>query len=98
PGSGTLEIELNGATPGSGYDQLNVHGSVALSGLTLNASLDFASAVSNQFVIINNDGAEPVIGTFKGLAQDAKLNIGGELFQISYTGGNGNDVVLTRVV
>jgi hypothetical protein len=38
-----------------------------------------------------------VIGTFNGLPQNSTLYIGGQLFQISYTGGNGNDVVLTRI-
>lgn len=98
PASGTLHVELNGITPGAGYDQLDVRGPVNLTGMSLNASLGFASAVSNQFTIIANDGADAVAGTFTGLPQGKKLYIGGELFQISYTGGTGNDVVLTRLV
>ena len=94
---GVLQIELNGTTPGSGYDQLNVHGLVKLTGITLNASLGFASAVGQQFVIINNDFFDLVGDTFNGLPQDASLYIGGEQFTINYTGGTGNDVVLTRI-
>ena len=97
-GPGTLQMELNGTTAGSGYDQLNVHGIVNLAGITLNGSLNFTSAVSNQFTIINNDGSDPVTGTFNGLAQNASFYIGGESFSINYTGGDGNDVVLTRAV
>ncbi|MDB6018139.1 MAG: Extracellular serine protease precursor [Pedosphaera sp.] len=98
-GSGTLEIELNGTTPGvSGYDQLNVSGSVNLSGLTLHAFLNYASAVNDQYTIINNDGTDAVAGTFQGLPQNAKLYIGTELFTINYTGGTGNDVTLKRLV
>jgi autotransporter-associated beta strand protein len=97
-GSGTLQVELNGTTPGSDYDQLNVQGTVNLSGISLSASLNFASAVSNQFTIINNDGTDAVVGTFTGLPEGATLYIGGEQFQITYTGGDGNDVVLTRLV
>ncbi len=37
------------------------------------------------------------MGTFSGLPQDATLDIGGTLFQISYTGGSGQDVVLTQI-
>ena len=95
---GVLQIELNGTTPGSGYDQLNVHGLVKLTGITLNASLGFASAVGQQFVIINNDGFDLVGDNFNGLPQNASLYIGDEQFTISYTGGTGNDVVLTRLV
>ena len=97
-GSGTFRAELNGTTPGSGYDQLNARGTVSLNGIWLNASLDYASSASDQFTIINNDGSGAVTGTFIGLPQGKKLYIGQELFQISYTGGSGNDVVLSRLV
>lgn len=97
-GRGSLEMELNGPAPGTGYDQLNVHGTVTLnSRITLNASLNFSSSLSNTFTIISNDGTDPVVGTFLGLAQNATLTIGSEQFQISYTGGDGNDVVLTQI-
>jgi len=95
---GSLEIELSGPAPGTGYDQLNVHGTVNLSNITLNASLNFASSLSDTFTIINNAGADPVVGTFTGLAQGATLNLGSQSFQISYTGGDGNDVVLSHTL
>jgi fibronectin-binding autotransporter adhesin len=97
-GNGTLQIELNGTTPSSTHDQINVRGTVDLLGLKLNASLGFNSAVSDQFTIINNDGSDAVTGTFTGLPQNKKVYVGSELFQINYTGGTGNDVVLTRLV
>jgi len=97
-GRGSLQIELNGASPGTGYDQLNVRGTLTLnSRIGLNASLNFSSWLSNTFTIINNDGSDPVVGTFNGLAQNATLTIGSEQFRISYTGGDGNDVVLTQI-
>jgi len=97
-GNGTLEIELNGTSAGSSYDQINVRGSVNLTGLKLSGTLGFTSAVGDQFTLINNDGSDAVTGTFTGLAQNGKLYLGGELFQINYAGGSGNDVVLTRLV
>lgn len=95
---GKLEIELNGTSPGSQYDQLNLRGTAKLAGLSLQPSLGFASAAGQTFTIVNNDGSDAVVGTFNGLSQNATLYIGGELFQISYAGGSGNDVVLTRLV
>ena len=95
--SGTFRAELNGTTPGSGYDQLNARGTVSLNGISLNASLNYASAATDQFTLINNDGSDAVTGTFTGLPQGKKLYVGKELFQISYTGGSGNDVVLSRL-
>ena len=67
------------------------------SNATLAATLGFASAVSNKFLIIQNDGNDPVVGTFKNLPEGATLIIGGAQFQITYHGGDGNDVVLTQI-
>jgi autotransporter-associated beta strand protein len=91
-------VELNGPTPGSGYDQLKVLGTVGLSNATLHATLGFQSASSNTFTIVDNDGADAVIGTFNGLGQNAILTINGIPFRITYTGGTGNDVVLTQLL
>ena len=99
----SLDVDLNGTTAGSGYDELNVTGSVTIvsSGSipTLNVSVanGFIPAVGNSFTIINNDAADTVSGTFSGLAEGAYfLASTGQVFQISYTGGTGNDVVITR--
>jgi autotransporter-associated beta strand protein len=97
-GSGALQIELNGTTPGTGYDQLNVTGSVNLNNLSLKASLGYNSATNDQFTIVANDSTDAVVGTFIGLPQGKKLYIGKELFQITYRGGSGNDVVLSRLI
>ena len=53
--------------------------------------------LSAPFMIIQNDGTDPVVGTFAGLAQGATIVQGGMRFRISYDGGTGNDVVLTRI-
>jgi autotransporter-associated beta strand protein len=95
---GVLQVELNGTTAGVGYDQINARGSVRLTGLTLQGSPGFTTSIGQQFTIVNNDGTDSIQGTFEGLAQDASLYLGGERFTISYTGGTGNDVVLTRQV
>ncbi len=95
-GSPTFVVELNGTTAGSGYDQLNVTGTVNLTGATLTGTVGFTPANGSTFTIINNDGADAVTGTFAGLAQGATVTLSGISFTISYTGGTGNDVVLTR--
>jgi hypothetical protein len=93
----TLQFELNGTTPGTGYDQLKVNGSVILSNATLSATLGFPSALSNSFTIIDNDGSDAVTNTFSGLPEGATLNVSGTPFRITYKGGSGNDVVLTQL-
>jgi autotransporter-associated beta strand protein len=100
-GIGTLRIEINGAIPGAnGYDQLYARsalGQVMLNGITLDLSLNVAPAVNNQFMIIRKDGVRAVTGEFNGLPQDARFTAGAQIFQIDYFGGDGNDVVLTKI-
>ncbi|MDB6028100.1 MAG: Extracellular serine protease precursor [Verrucomicrobiales bacterium] len=95
-GGGTFVVELNGTSSGSTYDQLNVTGTVILDGL-LSATLNFNSTLSNQFVIIQNDSNDAVVGKFIGLSEGATLVLSSRQFKISYIGGDGNDVVLTQV-
>jgi autotransporter-associated beta strand protein len=92
-------VELNGTTPGAGYDQLNARGVVSLGGAALHVTTAFgasdAPVEGTQFVIINNDGADAVSGTFASLINGAVLTVDNLKFVISYNGGSGNDVVLT---
>lgn len=93
----TLVMQLNGATAGSGFDQLVVNGAVDLSGATLSTTLGFSPTGSDSFRLIDNDGADAVVGTFAGIAQNGTITVNGQTFTVSYQGGDGNDVVLTRV-
>jgi hypothetical protein len=93
--SGPLAIELNGPAVGTQYDQLKVNGTVTLSG-PLTVTLGYAPAIGTSFRIIDNDGSDPINGTFNGLLEGATFTVNGAIFQISYIGGTGNDVVVTR--
>src|SRR5262249_2824528 len=77
-------VQLNGLTPGTGYDQLDVTGTVRLTDAVLDATLGFSPAPGDTFVIIKNDDTDPVVGTFAGLPQGASLRIGGVAFHIYY--------------
>ena len=90
----TFAVEINGATPGTQYDRVNVVGTVNLGSATLAASIGFVPVGGTQFVIISNDGVDPVVGTFAGLSNGTGVVFGGQPFTILYTGGDGNDVVL----
>ena len=92
--AGVYNVDLNGLTPATQFDQLNLVGRVMLAGV-LNVSLGFGPTTGNGFTIINNDGIDAVTGTFTGLPEGAMFTGGGVQFQISYAGGSGNDVVLT---
>jgi outer membrane autotransporter protein len=91
---GTLQIE---ATPALA-DQVNVSGTVDIAGATLALMMSPGSAadwnVSNgPFVIIDNDSAEAVTGSFG--AVDKNLLFLDE--KLDYAGGDGNDVTLQLV-
>jgi fibronectin-binding autotransporter adhesin len=95
-----LRVDVNGATAGTNYDQVNVTGTVNLTGsqLVLQSAFGSPPTVGSTYTIISNDGADAVTGTFLGLASGATVFGNATAFTISYTGGDGNDVVLTTSV
>jgi autotransporter-associated beta strand protein len=92
----TLHVNLNGTNIGTGYSQLKVNGNVALLNPTLALTLGYVPALGDRFVIITNAGSSFVSGTFNGLPEGTFFTNSGMSFNISYAGGDGNDVVLTR--
>lgn len=96
---GVYEFEMAGDEAGK-YDQINVTGTVKLGDGTLKTVLldKFTPGQGKSYLIINNDGADVVDGTFLGLAEGATVNVGDKgYFTISYKGGDGNDVTLTTL-
>jgi autotransporter-associated beta strand protein len=95
--AGDYFVELNGAAPGSGYDQLNIRGTNQLGSSTLHLSVGagFAPFEGQDFVIINNDGSEAIVGTFNGLPNGSLITANGLQFRIRYSDIFLNDVVLT---
>jgi autotransporter-associated beta strand protein len=93
----SFDVALNSTTAGSGYSQLIVGGTVSLGGSTLNVTLGFTPAIGDSFTIIKNNSGSAVIGTFNGLAEGATFLVKGLTFKITYKGGSGNDVVISRV-
>lgn len=93
-----LAVEIDG-TAGAGnvggHDQWVINGPVNLGGATL--TLTSTAALLPQYSaykIIENDGIDPISGTFAGLPEGAPVTVGGRNFIISYVGGSGNDVIL----
>ena len=97
-----------GVTPGTDYDQLSVHGTIDLGGspgAVLHTTYNLVG--SGPYVIVNNDGTDPVVGLFSSpfsglpLAEGDTVSVSGRPFEISYkydasdnTFGDGNDVAL----
>jgi hypothetical protein len=92
---GAVAVKLNGTTAGSGFDQIDVNGTVNLNGAALTVTPGFTAPAGSQYTIINNDGSDPVTGTFASGSTITATD--GQVFTINYAGGDGNDVVLTKV-
>jgi len=88
----TVRIDLNGTSPGTGYDRISASGNVFLGGSTLQVVLGFTPAPGSVFTIVQATGT--VNETFAGLAQDATFQVSGKSFQIHY---GANAVTLTAV-
>jgi autotransporter-associated beta strand protein len=86
-----LVIEVNGDTA----DQVVVNGPVDLFDGAL--SVNGVPTKGTQFTIINITSADTVTGNFTGLPEGTIFTSGGSQYQITYVGGDGNDVVITAL-
>lgn len=93
-----LGMEVNGPTPGTGYDQLVATQGVILNSPTLDLKIDpaFNPQSAVQLVLIENQSKGKVQGTFAGLPEGSLVPLNGVNFVLSYRGGTGNDVTLSR--
>ncbi|MEM6697278.1 MAG: T9SS type A sorting domain-containing protein [Bacteroidota bacterium] len=93
-----FDLEIEGTSACTQYDQVAVEGTVSLTNAVLNLSGAYAPMDGESFVLIDNNGsADAVIGTFTGLAEGATFIFNNAELGISYQGGDGNDVVLTVI-
>ena len=93
---GRLPIQIRLSPGQDGHWQVNTVGSVMLANPVLDVDILWnPPSPGDSFVIIDNDGADPVSGTFAGLPEGAVFSVDDTSFRISYAGGTGNDVVLT---
>ena len=64
---------------------------------SLHPSGNNALTVGQVFTVLGNTSASPIMGTFHNLADGAIVNVNGNNLQVSYSGGDGNDLTLTVV-
>jgi hypothetical protein len=92
----TLQIGLGGTSKAPTIGQLQATGTVTLAG-KLKLTTASKPAVGSTFQILNNEGSAAISGIFAGLPEGATFVVNGMTFKISYVGGTGNDVTITRV-
>lgn len=77
-----------------GTDTLTIGNNVTLAG-NLNLIADPGIPTGTTFTIVNKTSAGAVSGTFASKPQGSTFTTSGYTWQISYTGGDGNDVTVT---
>ena len=93
----TLDIQLNGTTAGSGYDQVNIAGTGSFSNnnANLKLTLNFTPATGDKFTIVKVQGTDPannvgVFASLNGVTTDLSQGatfiepLSGKNFRISY--------------
>ena len=95
-GPSSLDITIRGTTPGTEFNQINSHGTITLGDASLNLSGSFILPAGSELILVNNDGTDPISGTFKGIANNQIITIQGTNYLLKYDGGDGNDITLTR--
>jgi autotransporter-associated beta strand protein len=96
-------VDLGGTSPGGNYDQIVATTSFTIVDpnvpLRVNLIPGFSGAPGDKFTIVQNNSSSPVgPNTFQGLAEAATITLtNGAQFQITYKGGDGNDIVLTQL-
>ncbi len=94
-GDGVYQMEVNSSSA--------IADEVATLGVAINSGAKFIfTDIGNSilpagtvFTIINNTSATPIAGTFSNLHDGSNFTSNGNTYQVSYEGGDGNDLTLT---
>ena len=93
-----FRVDINGTTAGTGYDRIQVNaGAVNILNSNLVVTVGTPLSVGQTFTILDKVSAGAITGTFADPQGGTVTGSDGTVFSISYTGGNGNDIVLTVV-
>ena len=103
--AGEYTAEIAGTTAGAGYDQIDVIGTVDISGGSLVTSFTGSYAQNDLLFLLLNDGTDAINGTFANYAQGATFASYGYMdWQISYTADSvtnsftgGNDIAIMAI-
>ena len=96
--SGDVRIEANGVTPGTEYDRIRAVGAVVLGNSSLFFTVGFQATTNDSFMVLQKVSPGPIQGFFLNTSEGSIFGTSPNTFRITYQGGDGNDVVLRRVV
>lgn len=96
---GDLAMEINGLNAGSQHDQIALNATGVLGGtLSLAWNLLSPAALDSEIVLIANDGADAFGGAFSNASDLSTVTDNfGNIWELRYSGGTGNDLSLVAV-
>ena len=94
----TLVLDANRLNPDAAVAAVSVTGRLVLNDpiLQLNHAADLAAG--RTWLLIQNDGTDPIVGRFRNMDASGAMVIDNITFRVSMNGGDGNDVTLTREI
>jgi hypothetical protein len=94
---GTFDCDLNSDTATA--DQVVANGVTigAAAAINLSDAGTASLASGTTLTVINNTAATSISGSFNNLPDSGTISVGSNTFQVSYEGGDGNDLTLTVV-
>ena len=92
----TYKCTLDSSTPAA--DQVRVKGiSIQGAQVLFDDRSSTVLATGTIFTVVSNTARTPIAGTFANLPDGGTITIGSNTYQISYKGGDGNDLTLTVI-
>jgi hypothetical protein len=83
--SGTLSIDLGGADPGSGYDQvITATGAQIFGNLSLTLVNGFRPSLGESFFIIDDTSSDPTLRTIGTFSNATIMDSGGDTYTVVY--------------
>jgi autotransporter-associated beta strand protein len=92
----TYKCTLDSSVPS--VDQVRAKGvSIQEAQIVFDDRSNTSLAAGTVFTVVSNTARTPIAGTFANLPDGAAVTIGNNTYQVSYSGGDGNDLTLTVV-
>jgi fibronectin-binding autotransporter adhesin len=91
---GGIGFELNGAAA-TDRDVITVNGAVNAGGFLSLSTANPAPPLGVEIVLIQNDGVDPINGTYTGVADGGTVTVNTFDGVVNYDGGDGNDLSIT---
>jgi hypothetical protein len=93
-----FNVDINNTSICSDHDKVNINGNATITDAVLNLSGSHTPSVGDQITILEVvNSINSITGTFLGLSEGSNITFNGFTWSITYSGGDGNDIVLESI-